>query len=202
MSSGAGHASHPDPLPPGKGDARSVSLESNQSPDHPITRFFRTVLRLYDPAVPLKILLGRVLFGLLFAAAGLWMARLSLLAIARRREWKRDGVVVEGRVTGFEQRADLDPSDLRPLFAPIVSFIRSDGESGHFTASTATRPNPYVVGQKVAVRYLRSSPLEADLDSATAGSLAIFALVTLAIVFLGVALLPILMPAPQAPPLR
>jgi len=143
-----------------------------------------------------KVVLGRVIFGLLFGAASLWTARLSILAIQRRSEWIRDGLVVEGEIVGFEERADTDPSERRPLYAPVVSFERAGGQTSRFTSSRAVRPNPYSVGQKIPVRYLKSRPLEADLDSVTGSLLAIVVLLTFTIVCLGVAILPIVLPAP------
>lgn len=143
-----------------------------------------------------KVLIGRILFGLAFAAAGLWMARVSLFAFARLRRWKEEGVVAEGQIVGFEERSDTNPSDRRKLFAPIVEFRTAEGAPFRFTSSVANRPNPYTVGQKIAVRYLRLTPAEADLDSASSSLLLPLASAVMAIVFLGVALLPILLPAP------
>lgn len=145
---------------------------------------------------PLTNIVLRVLFGLAFAGAGLWCARMSVVAWRRRQDWKRGGVVVTGEVIGFEERSDTNASDRRPLFAPIVTFRSAEGYAGRFTSSQAVRPNPYTVGQKVAVRYMRSSPADADLDSATGSLLTFGALVTFAVVFLAVSLLPVFMPMP------
>ena len=146
--------------------------------------------------MPLKIVVMRAILFLLFAGAGLWMTRLAVLAIKRRLEWKRDGVSVEGEIVGFEERASTDASDQRPLFAPVVAFRIAGGEARRFTSATSVRPNPYVVGQKLAVRYMGTDPSDVDLEEVTRGLLPILALMTLAIVFLGVSLLPIFMPAP------
>lgn len=146
--------------------------------------------------MPLKIVVLRGILFLLFAAAGLAMARLAVLAWRRRLDWKREGVVVEGEIVGFEETSSTDPSDVRKLFAPIVEFRIGGGEERRFTSGTALRPNPYHEGQKIAVRYMRSDPSDADLDGNTGGLLSIAALLTFAIVFLGASLLPIFLPAP------
>jgi hypothetical protein len=147
----------------------------------------------------LKILIGRILFALAFAVAGLWLAKMSVLAFRMRQTWRREGVVVDGEIVGFEERADTDITERRKLFAPIVTFRTVEGAPMRFTSSVASRPNPYTVGQSVRVRYMRLTPARADLDSA-AGSLFVpLATAVMAIVFLGASLLPILLkpPAPR-----
>ncbi len=94
--------------------------------------------------MPLKIVVLRGILFLLFAAAGLWMTTLALLAVQRRVEWKRDGVSVEGEVVGFEERASTDASDVRPLFAPIIAFRVAGGDARRFMSAVAVRPNPRV----------------------------------------------------------
>lgn len=145
---------------------------------------------------PLTNIVLRIFLGLAFAGAGLWCARTAVLAWRRREEWKRGGVVVSGEVVGFEERSSSDASDVRPLFAPIVTFRTADGHAGRFTSSEALRPNPYTVGQQLPVRYMASNPSDADLDSAAGSLLPLVALVTFAVVFLAVSLLPIFMPMP------
>jgi Protein of unknown function (DUF3592) len=145
---------------------------------------------------PLTNVLLRIVLGLAFASAGLWMARLTILAWRRRAAWKTGGIVVQGEVLGFEERKSSDASDLRPYFCPIVAFHTAEGRAGRFTSSEAVRPNPYTIGQKVSVRYMASNPADADLDSAAGSLLPIVAFATLAVVFLGVSLLPIVMPMP------
>jgi hypothetical protein len=145
---------------------------------------------------PLTNIVLRILFGLAFAAAGLWCARTAVLAWKRREEWKRGGVVVSGEVVGFEERSSNDATDRRPLFAPVVTFRTAEGHAGRFTSSQSVRPNPYTIGQQLPVRYMALNPSDADLDSATGSLLTFLALVTFAVVFLAVSLLPILMPMP------
>jgi len=144
----------------------------------------------------LKILLGRILFGLAFAAAGLWMARVCLLAIRVRRAWQEEGVVVDGEIVGFEEKADTDITERRKLFAPIVTFRTAEGAPMRFTSSVSNRPNPYTVGQTIAVRYKRLTPAVADLDSAATSLMAVIVTGVMAIVFLGVSILPIILKPP------
>jgi hypothetical protein len=146
--------------------------------------------------MPLKIIVGRAILFLLFAGAGLWTGRLAVLAWRRRLAWKREGVAAEGEIVGFDERSSTDPSDVRKLYAPIVEFRIGADAPRRFTSSTALRPNPYREGQKVAVRYMRSDPADADLDGNTGGLLTLAVLLTFTVVFLGVSLLPIFMPAP------
>jgi len=144
----------------------------------------------------LKILIGRILFGLAFAVAGLWLARVSILAFRMRQTWKREGEVVDGEIVGFEERADTDITDRRKLFAPIVTFRTAEGAPMRFTSSVANRPNPYTVGQSIRVRYMRLTPAQADLDAATGSFFVPLATAVMAIVFLGVSLLPIVLKPP------
>jgi hypothetical protein len=145
-------------------------------------------------------LTNRVLRGvlsLLFGGAGLWMIREAVRAAERRARWEREGVVVEGEIIRFKEEASTDPSDQRPLYAPVVTFRHADGKMREFTSATSNRPNPYTVGQRIAVRYIGGGlPGEAELDSAARSVLSVVVLITLAVVFLGCALLPILMPMP------
>ena len=69
---------------------------------------------------PLTNVILRILFGLAFAAAGLWCARMAVMAWNRRSAWRREGVVVDGEIVGFEEVASNDPKDRRPTFAPVV----------------------------------------------------------------------------------
>lgn len=147
----------------------------------------------------MKILIGRILFGLAFGGAGLWLARVCVIAIRARQSWKEEGVVVDGEIVGFEERKDTDIAERRPLFAPIVTFQTREGAPMRFTSSVAQRPNPYTVGQKIAVRYKRLTPAVADLDSAAKSLMVVVVTGVMAIVFLGISLLPIFLepPAPR-----
>jgi hypothetical protein len=144
----------------------------------------------------LKILLGRIFFGLAFAVAGLWVARVCLLAIRARRAWQEEGVVVDGEIVGFEERADTDVTERRKLFAPIVAFRTAEGAPMRFTSSVASRPNPYTIGQTIAVRYKRLTPAVADLDSAATSLMVVIVTGVMAIVFLGISILPIILKPP------
>lgn len=134
---------------------------------------------------------------LLFGAAGLWMARGAILASRRRSQWKRDGSLAEGEIVDFQKESSTDPSDTRPLFAPIVTYRHRDSQTRRFTSGTSRRQNPWVVGQKVTVRFLGAGLQgDAEIDSETASLMPVIALWTFAVVFVGCALLPIFMPMP------
>jgi hypothetical protein len=145
-----------------------------------------------------KIIIGRAIFGFLFAAAGLWMLRVAFLAMRKRLEWKEGGVVVEGEVTGFEEvRSISNQVNQRTLYAPIVKFEDAGGTPRHFTSGQASYPNPYTVGQKISVRYMRLLPAQAEVDSASTGWFTVVAGVVMGLVFLGVSLLPVFLPMPK-----
>ena len=147
-----------------------------------------------SPAVNVAL---RGVFTLLFGAAGLWMARIAVLAARRRSEWRRDGSLAEGEIVDFQKESSTDPSDTRPLFAPIVTYRHRDGQIRRFTSGTSRRQNPFVLGQRITVRYLGAGLQgDAEIDSETASLLPVIALWTLSVVFVGCALLPILMPMP------
>ena len=149
---------------------------------------------------PLTNVILRILFGLAFAAAGLWCARMAVMAWNRRSAWRREGVVVDGEIVGFEEVASNDPKDRRPTFAPVVTFQTAEGHPGRFTSARSNRPNPYTVGQPVAVRYKALLPSEAELDSVTGSLFVFFALATMAVAFLAVAVVPAVMPMPVPRP--
>ena len=145
-----------------------------------------------------KIIVGRAILGLLFAGAGVWMLRVAYLAMRRRLEWKEGGVVVDGEVVGFEEvRQISNRINQRALIAPVLKFTASDGLERRFTSGQAFYPNPYTVGQKLAVRYMRLLPADAEVDSASTGWFAVIAATLMGIVFLGVSLLPVFLPMPK-----
>ena len=116
---------------------RGPRLAQDAEP-HPLRRRRDQVVREVPERLvvsPLTNVLLRILLGLAFGAAGLWCARLSILAWRRREEWKRGGVVVSGEIVGFEERSSNDAADQRKLFAPIVTFKTAEGHPGRFTSS-------------------------------------------------------------------
>ena len=146
---------------------------------------------------PVTNVILRGILALLFGGAGLWMVREAVFMTRRRSRWKREGALVEGEIVGFEQQSSTNPSDLRPYFSPVVTYLHRDGKVRRFTSGTSRRPNPWTAGQKVAVRYIGAGgPGDAEIDAEAASLTPVLALWTLAVVFLGCALLPIVMPMP------
>jgi Protein of unknown function (DUF3592) len=146
----------------------------------------------------LGLLAARVGFSLLFGGAGLWAMSGARLALAKRREWVRDGVLASGTVVDLRSRSPSGDPAYRKVFAPVVSFTTRDGESISFTSSLWQRPNPYAVGQEVRVRYLPRDPASADIDAATTSWFVPGALLLMALVTLLVASLPWVLGPPSS----
>ena len=136
---------------------------------------------------------GRCLFALLFGFVAAFLAWATRKAIARRRLWLDDGVLVEGEVVGFKEKPRASTKAGRVPFAPIVSYRTTgpDSEPRRFTSTDASIPNPYVVGQRVSVRYRVKDPRSAELDAVARSWRFILAVGTLALACLVVALIPI-----------
>src|SRR6188768_2918513 len=96
--------------------------------------------------------LGRAAFALLFGGAGIFLFYLATLLVLRRGKWKREGIVVEGRVVGLRERIARSSRPARSTFAPIVSF-EMDGNAVRFTSSQSDTARAYEVGETVMVRY-------------------------------------------------
>jgi hypothetical protein len=145
----------------------------------------------------LGLFAARVGFSALFGAAGLWALSMTRAVLAARRRWARDGIVADGTVVAFATRKSTSHPGYRDLYAPVVKFTTRDGAPIRFTSSRAERPNPYVVGQAVRVRYLARDPKGADLDSVTSSWFIPFALAVMAVACLLVASLPWLLGPPS-----
>ncbi len=142
------------------------------------------------------VLLGRIGFSLAFAIAGFYMLRAAAAVWRNNRRWKTEGVVTEGEIVAFKSESFSGDVARKSFEMPIVKF-KIDGTTFRFESARGERPNPYTVGQKVAVRYLRSDPNIAELDS-VAGSWFMFGVIVFAgLVALGVATLPIILAPPQ-----
>ena len=83
-----------------------------------------------------------------------------------------------------------------PLFAPLVTFATASGEAIEFKSSRSERPNPYTVGQRVAVRYLPEDPNSADLESVASGWMPLVIVLVMTVVAFTVARLPFILPPP------
>jgi hypothetical protein len=143
------------------------------------------------------MLLARIGFSLLFGAVGLYLLMAAVRLIKVRRAWSEGGVVTEGEIIDFVSVTPTGSSAARrKLFAPIVTFSTESGVAMRFTSGMSQNPNPYTVGQRVTVRYLRDEPTTADLDSVTRGWMAFVVIVIFVVVTLTVASLPWILPPP------
>ena len=68
-------------------------------------------------------------------------------------------------------------------------------EVKRFTSAEAAVPSPFVVGQRVQVRYIAGDPGEAELNAVVEGWTFIAAVATLALACLTAALVPIIVTA-------
>ena len=142
------------------------------------------------------VLIGRILFGLAFGIAGLYLLRVLALTFLQQRALRRDGIVTDGEVLRFETTSTTDAPVRGPYYAPVVRFKTADGAPIEFTSSQSVRPNPYAVGQQLRVRYLPSNPLGADVDGVASGWGRIVLIAFATIVCFIVASLPALLPPP------
>jgi hypothetical protein len=76
----------------------------------------------------------------------------------------------------------------------LVTFTTASGESVEFTSSRSERPNPYTVGQRVAVRYLPEDASNADLESVASGWMPLIVVLVMAAVALTISALPFILP--------
>jgi hypothetical protein len=144
----------------------------------------------------IKLLLARFIFSGLFFMTGLYLVNAARLLVSRARIWRTRGVIAEGTIVAFDIRSPSGDSARIKLYAPVVTFQTAEGKAMRFTSSRGERPNPYVKGQRVAVRYLPEDPSGADLDAVTSGSFALVVVVIMATVAFAVASLPWLLPPP------
>ena len=133
----------------------------------------------------------RLLFALFFGCLTAFLGWATRKAVARRRLWLDHGVLVEGEIVGFEERRPLRTTSGRVPVAPVVSYrtTASDPEVRRFASTQATFPNPFVLAQRVSVRYMANEPGSAELDAVARGWWAILMVGTLAAVCLVVAMI-------------
>src|SRR5882757_6225215 len=103
---------------------------------------------------PSTLLLARWGFSLAFGLVGLYLVSVAIRLIARMRDWKARAIRAEGTIIGFEEETRTGERAGHPLYAPLVTFTTASGESIDFKSARSERPNPYSVGQRVAVCYL------------------------------------------------
>ena len=142
------------------------------------------------------VLIGRILFSMAFAGAGLYLLRVLAITFVRQRELRRHGIVTDGEVIRFETTSTTDAPVRGPYYAPVVRFAMPGGAPIEFTSSQSVRPNPYVVGQTLRVRYLPNDPLGADVDGVASGWGRIVLIAIMSAVALTIASLPLILPPP------
>jgi hypothetical protein len=141
----------------------------------------------------MMVYLGRLVFMLVFASAGVFLSWATKKAMARRRAWLVDGVVVEGEVVGFKEYPRARRSSGRIPVAPVVTFREAGGggETRRFTSAEASWPNPFVVGQPVRVRYRPGDPRSVELEDVVRSWRLILAVGTLALACLLASVVPL-----------
>ena len=141
-------------------------------------------------------MLARWGFSLLFGIVGLYLVSVAIRLVIRQRDWKLRAVRGEGTIVGFEEESPTGERAGHPLFAPLVTFTAASGQSIQFKSSRSERPNPYTVGQQIAVRYLPEDPNSADLESVASGWMPLVVVLVMAVVALTIATLPFILPPP------
>jgi hypothetical protein len=139
--------------------------------------------------------LGRFVFSLVFGAAGMFLLWATQRAIQRRRRWLLDGVVVDGEVVDLKKRSRAASRAGRSPLAPVIEYRSPLGEVRRFTSREAAVPSPFVVGQRVRVRYIAGDPGEAELGAVVEGWTFFAATATLALACLAAASVPIIVTA-------
>jgi hypothetical protein len=107
----------------------------------------------------------------------------------------RDGVTAEGEVVALETVSGRRQT-VTPYLAPVIVFKPNAGAEWKFRASTARRINPYVVGQRVTVRYLPYDLETADIDGDSTGWGGFIIVIVMMTVSLAIAILPIILSPP------
>lgn len=114
-----------------------------------------------------------ILLPLMFLIGAGAFAFGSAFSFGRKRRWLEEGVVVEGEVIGYVerprsttgQRREDDNEPEIPMHSPIVAYHSADGVLRRLTASAVQRHGSWTIGQILPVRYARTQPETADLDS-------------------------------------
>jgi hypothetical protein len=142
--------------------------------------------------------IARFLFALLFGGLAVFLGWATRKALARRRLWLDHGVLVDGEIVDFEEQFRVGTKAGRVPVAPVVSYRTTgpDPEVRRFTSAEATFPNPFVLAQRVSVRYMANEPGSAELDVVVRGWWSILMVGTLAAVCLVVALIPLIWSRP------
>src|SRR5579864_2813963 len=80
-----------------------------------------------------------------------------------RSIWLYRSVPAEGVVTSLSEVRN--EQDQTVNYAPTFTFKAEKGQAYNVTSGVASNPAGFEVGQEVQVRYIRSNPMSAEIDS-------------------------------------
>jgi Protein of unknown function (DUF3592) len=107
-----------------------------------------------------------LLVGFLFLVIGLAVLISGVVAAIKQKRKSASGVAATGTVINLVKKI-LNPGSAG-VYCPVVQFSTSTGQLIQFESAFGTMPASHHVGQTIAVRYDRSNPQSAEVDSATA----------------------------------
>jgi hypothetical protein len=103
-----------------------------------------------------------IIIGLIFLAVLIYSSVKNIVFV-------RDSAVTTGTVISYESHQDSNPKNSGSrwitYYQPVINFTASNGQSTEFTSSDESRTKYYTIGDQVAVRYSKSNPSNATLDS-------------------------------------
>src|SRR5438445_10119132 len=126
------------------------------------------------------------------------MARTAWRAYVIKHDLRERGVVTDAEIVDFKDQTPSGDYARGKYFSPVVKFVSRDGAPIQVTSRQWLRPNPYQLGQHVAVRYLPEDPMSADLDGVATGWVFVGALLFASTVALVVASLPFVLAPPAS----
>ena len=143
------------------------------------------------------VFVARLLFAMFFGSVAAFLIWATRKAITRRRLWLSAGILVDGEIVGWKKESRAATRPWRIPLAPIISYRTAglDAEQRRFTSREANFPNPFVLGQRVRVRYMTDDDHSAELDDVVRSWRFILAIAVLATACLVVALIPLVVTA-------
>ena len=92
--------------------------------------------------------------------------------VVRTQAFLADSNSTSGQVIGLVPRQSCDTDDdgdrtCTTLYAPRVRFTTADGQQVVFVSDTASNPPEHEEGDRIDVRYRKSDPTDAVVDSVT-----------------------------------
>ena len=115
-------------------------------------------------------------FSGLVAVVGMGLIAGGIVAFFRRRAQIKRSIVTTGSVVELVRQrqsgdyvVDRNPADgvkIKPkyLYRPVIAFKTEAGRTVKFTASVASRPKPFQVGDEVKVIYDPDQPKKAQIN--------------------------------------